>query len=77
MWGSFLLISPVLEENMRSVYAYFPKGARWFDYFTGKEFEAGRVHEVDAPLDHIPLHVRGGSIIVTQDPGMNTKLRLV
>jgi alpha-glucosidase (family GH31 glycosyl hydrolase) len=36
MWGSSLLISPVLEENKRSVFAYFPK-ARWFDYYSGAE----------------------------------------
>lgn len=75
MWGSSLLISPVLDPNTRSVFAYFPKEARWFDYYTGVEIESGRAHEIDAPLDFIPLHVRGGSIIVTQDSAMNTDLR--
>ena len=74
MWGSSLLISPVLEENKRSVFAYFPE-ARWFDYYTGKEvMETKRVHELLAPLDYIPLHVRGNSIIVTQVPAINTEL---
>ena len=42
MWGSSMLISPVLEENKRSVFAYFPK-ARWFDFYSGKEvLETGR-----------------------------------
>ncbi len=75
MWGSALLISPVLDRNKRTVYAYFPK-ARWFDYYTGKEIsETGRTHELDAPYDHIPLHIRGGSIIVTQQPAINTVQR--
>ncbi|CAF1057718.1 unnamed protein product [Brachionus calyciflorus] len=74
MWGSSLLISPVLDKNVRSVYAYFPK-TRWFDFYTGKEVETtGRVHEIDAPLDHLPLHVRGGSILVTQESAVNTDL---
>lgn len=30
---------------------------------------------LDAPLDHIPLHVRGGHIIPTQEPAINTALR--
>ena len=78
MWGSELLISPVLDYNKRSVYAYFPKEARWFDYHTGKEVEeTGRVHELDAPLDHLPLHIRGGSLIVTQKSAMNTVERLI
>ena len=74
LWGSSLLISPVLEENKRSVFAYFPS-ARWFDYYTGQEImETGRAHELYAPLDYIPLHVRGNSILVTQVPAMNTEL---
>ncbi len=72
MWGSWLLISPVLDANKRSVYAYFPK-TRWFDFYSGKEItQTGRVHELDAPLDHIPLHVRGGAMILTQEHGKNT-----
>lgn len=75
MWGSSILVSPVLERNKRSVYAYFPKD-RWYDYYTGKEVEeTGRAHELLVPLDHIPIHIRGGSIIVTQEPAMNTEAR--
>ena len=29
----------------------------------------------DAPLDHIPLHVRGGYIVVTQEPANTTVIR--
>ena len=75
MWGSSLLISPVLEKNKRTVYAYFPN-AKWFDFYTGQEIEeSGRIHEIDAPLDRLPLHIRGGSILVLQDSAMNTDLR--
>jgi alpha-glucosidase len=28
---------------------------------------------LDAPLEHIPVHVRGGSIIASQKPGNTTK----
>lgn len=75
MWGPSLLISPVLEPNTRSVFAYFPRGARWFDFHTGMEVESGRAHELEAPHDHIPVHVRGGSIIVMQEPAINTEHR--
>ena len=30
---------------------------------------------LDAPLDHIPLHVRGGHIIPAQEPANNTAFR--
>lgn len=75
MWGSYLLISPCLEKNARQVTAYFPK-VRWYDYYTGKQVsQTGRAHVLDAPLDYIPLHVRGGAIIMTQEPGINTDQR--
>jgi alpha-glucosidase (family GH31 glycosyl hydrolase) len=74
MWGSCLLISPVLDENQRSVYAYFPD-SRWFDYYTGKEVEyTHRYNQLDAPLDYLPLHIKGGCIIVKQESAMNTEL---
>ncbi|XP_071506103.1 maltase-glucoamylase-like [Diadema antillarum] len=83
MWGSALLISPVLEQDALSVRAYFPR-ARWFDYYTGTEVpetsvELGSGVDLDAPLDHINLHVRGGNIIPTQEPAnctMNSRKNL-
>ena len=37
LWGSGILISPVLEPNVTTVWAHFPPQARWFDYYTGEE----------------------------------------
>ncbi|GAB6019833.1 hypothetical protein CHUAL_001373 [Chamberlinius hualienensis] len=73
MWGSALHIAPVLEEGANSVNVYFPN-ARWFNYYTGAEIvTTGTNVTVSAPLDGpIPLHVRGGYIIPTQDPAANT-----
>lgn len=36
LWGSGLLISPVLEQGMVTVDAYFPAD-RWFSYYDGQE----------------------------------------
>lgn len=33
MWGSGLLITPVVEKGDTSVQAYFP-GGEWYDYYT-------------------------------------------
>ena len=66
------MISPVVNPNTRTVFAYFPK-ARWFDFYTGLEIpETGRIHEIDAPSDYLPLHIRGDSLLVTQEPANNT-----
>nr|XP_023423179.1 uncharacterized protein LOC100714419 [Cavia porcellus] len=72
--GPALLVSPVLEPDARSVNAYFP-GARWYDYYTGMDINArGQWKDLEAPLDHINLHVRGGNILPLQEPALNTHL---
>ena len=37
MFGSSMLVAPVLEAGATSVEAYLPTGARWFDAHTGQE----------------------------------------
>ncbi|XP_074615489.1 putative maltase-glucoamylase 2 isoform X3 [Acropora palmata] len=72
LWGPNLLISPVLEKGKTSVEAYFPD-SRWYNYYTGKEMHTRQKHVIlQAPRDHIPLHVRGGHIIPVQEPANNT-----
>uniref|UniRef100_A0A8I6AK41 Maltase-glucoamylase 2 n=1 Tax=Rattus norvegicus TaxID=10116 RepID=A0A8I6AK41_RAT len=72
--GPAFLVSPVLEPNARTVAAYFPK-ARWYDYYTGVDINArGEWKTLQAPLEYINLHVRGGYILPWQEPAMNTQL---
>jgi maltase-glucoamylase len=69
--GSNVLISPVLEENKTKLAAYMPSGL-WYSYYDGQLFNKIGWTELDAPLDFIPIHIRGGSIIPTQEPANNT-----
>lgn len=71
LWGSGLLISPVIYQGKTSIEAYLPVQARWYSYYDGKEVNAGWVR-LAAPRDFIPLHVRGGSILPTQTAAKNT-----
>ncbi|XP_072852258.2 sucrase-isomaltase, intestinal isoform X2 [Pogona vitticeps] len=72
LWGPALMISPVLDEGAVTVNAYIPD-ARWYDYHTGKDIGVRKQFQVlDAPLEHINLHVRGGYIIPWQVPGITT-----
>ncbi|XP_052029484.1 maltase-glucoamylase [Apodemus sylvaticus] len=72
--GPAFLVSPVLEPNARTVAAYFPR-ARWYDYYTGVDINAmGEWKTLQAPLEHINLHIRGGYILPWQEPAMNTEL---
>ncbi|XP_065700522.1 sucrase-isomaltase, intestinal [Patagioenas fasciata] len=72
LWGPGLLISPVMQENARTVNAYFPN-ARWYDYHTDEDIGArGEFKVLEAPLEHINLHIRGGHILAWQRPANTT-----
>ena len=47
----------------KSFNVYLPKGASWYDYWTGKLHQGGRYVSVSAKLDDIPLFVKAGSIV--------------
>ncbi|XP_013407693.1 lysosomal alpha-glucosidase-like [Lingula anatina] len=68
MWGSGLMISPVLDQGQTEVRAYFPDDT-WYDYYTGEPVPGGHTILLSAPLEKINLHVRGATIIPTQPPG--------
>ncbi|XP_048170897.1 maltase-glucoamylase-like [Corvus hawaiiensis] len=72
LWGPALLISPVMQPDARSVEAYFPN-ARWYDYYTEADTGfRGQLQTLQAPLDHINLHIRGGYILPWQIPANTT-----
>jgi len=74
LWGSGFMITPVLEQSATSVRAYFPN-ARFFSYYTGaEEATKGGSTTLSAPTGFINLHVRGGSILPTQEHARNTEL---
>jgi len=68
--GKGLLITPVIEEGKTSVEGYFPEGI-WYDWYDHKTTITGPTTRVlDAPIEHIPVHIRGGQIITTQGPSL-------
>ncbi|XP_033018828.1 maltase-glucoamylase, intestinal-like [Lacerta agilis] len=74
LWGSAFMIAPVLQEGARSVDVYFPE-APWFDYYTGDKVPDSSHRKrvkVNAPLEKIPLFIRGGYILPTQAPAVRT-----
>ncbi len=60
-YGPDVLVAPVLYEGQKSRSVYLPKGERWKEYFTGKEYEGGQTVEAQTPLDVIPVFVRQGA----------------
>ena len=72
LWDS-LLFSPVLTQGATSVTAYLPAG-RWYDFYTHEPlgFPQGMSVLLPAPLEKIPIHIRGGKIVPTQTPAYTT-----
>jgi alpha-glucosidase len=77
MLGPALLITPVLVPNVDTVQGVFPgvgEGEKWYDWYSLKGVEAKAQENVTlaAPLEHINVHVRGGSVLPLQEPGYTT-----
>jgi len=73
LWGQAFMISPVLEEKKTTVQVYFPDDV-WYDYYTGARMASTGELTLQAAVDHINLHIRGGFILPAQKPALNTML---
>ena len=75
MFGPALLVTPItqpmyyaanssaLKDAVKSRPVYLPKGADWYDFWTGKYYTGGQTIITDAPIELMPLYVRAGSIV--------------
>uniref|UniRef100_A0A914EBC2 P-type domain-containing protein n=1 Tax=Acrobeloides nanus TaxID=290746 RepID=A0A914EBC2_9BILA len=75
LWGSALMIAPVLYQGAVTVDVYLPSEAIWYslyDYFYGTQISTGH-QTFTAPWDYlIPVFVRGGYILPRQRPSTTT-----
>lgn len=67
--GEALLVAPLREAGVQERSVYLPAGI-WYDFWTGERIEVepgpegtGRSVVAEAPLERLPLYVRGGRII--------------
>jgi alpha-glucosidase len=65
LFGSDLLVAPVLREAASKREVYLPAGD-WFDFWTGTRHEGGRSMDVSVNLDTVPVYVRGGALVFRQ-----------
>ena len=42
---------------------YLPKGATWYDFWTGKQYKGGQDVTLETSFDRVPMFVRAGSIL--------------
>ncbi|XP_023648457.2 sucrase-isomaltase, intestinal isoform X1 [Paramormyrops kingsleyae] len=72
LWGSDLLITPVLEPGVETINAYIPD-AVWYDYDTEERLPFRKQHiNMNLTADKLGLHIRGGAILPTQRPAVTT-----
>ena len=60
--GPDLLVAPVIVPGAVGKQIYLPSG-NWIDYWTGALIRGGRVVIAPAPMDRIPVFVRGGALM--------------
>jgi alpha-D-xyloside xylohydrolase len=74
MFGKSILVCPVTvpmyskDTNedfgpVKTKELYLPKGADWFDFWTGNKYSGGQTIKKETPIDIIPLYIKAGSIL--------------
>ncbi|MBE9167442.1 glycoside hydrolase family 31 protein [Pleurocapsales cyanobacterium LEGE 06147] len=64
--GDAFLVCPILEEGARQREVIVPQG-HWYGFWNDTVIEGGKKLTFDAPLKQIPLLVKAGSIIPTEE----------
>lgn len=77
--GGAILVTPVLEQGASSVDGVFPGSGDgttvWYDWYNQTAVSGvsrGQNVTIDAPLGHIPVYIRGGYVVPTQEPALTT-----
>ncbi len=70
MIGPQLMIAPVYQPGARRRLVELPPGD-WYDFRTGRRVDPGPL-VADAPLDALPVYVRGGSILTLGEVRQST-----
>lgn len=60
--GRYLMAAPIAAPGLTARQVYLPEG-EWFDWWEGTRYEGGQYILAEAPLNRLPLYVRGGAII--------------
>ena len=50
-------------SETKTAVKYLPKGAKWYDFWTNKQYKGGQNVTIETTLDRVPMFVRAGSIL--------------
>jgi alpha-D-xyloside xylohydrolase len=65
MFGPAFLINPMYEFKARSRQVYLPKGADWYEFYSGQKLHGGQSIMAAAPYERMPIYVKAGAIVPT------------
>ncbi|WP_439183449.1 TIM-barrel domain-containing protein [Carboxylicivirga taeanensis] len=71
LWGNDILVSPVVENGIKSQSVYLPANQVWINYFTGEEHQGGQHVNVPVDINTIPVFIRAGAFIPMVPPVNN------
>ncbi|MBQ8713285.1 MAG: DUF5110 domain-containing protein [Prevotella sp.] len=55
---------PVVDfSGVKTATKYLPKGATWYDFWTGRQYKGGQTVILQTTFDRVPMFVRAGSIV--------------
>ena len=60
MFGSEILVAPVLDAGVKEREVYLPKGAEWVLSSTGETYKGGQTIKVSTPIEYIPIFTKVG-----------------
>ena len=60
MFGSDILVAPIVRPKATSRTVYLPAGASWTLANTGDVYEGGKAYEIEAPIETLPVFLRNG-----------------
>ena len=63
LFGRNMLVAPVTAYGGRERSVYLPKGADWYDLYTGELHKGGSTPTIQAPETRIPVLVKAGAIV--------------
>lgn len=72
MFGSDMLVAPLMERGRDYRIVYFPEG-NWYHFETNERFEGKKAHAIKMPLGTVPAFVREGAIIPLTEVMQHTK----
>ncbi|MDP3312452.1 TIM-barrel domain-containing protein [Lutibacter sp.] len=74
LWGTNILVSPVVKSGIKEQEVTFPVNANWFNFYTDEKVAGGKSMTVNLVEESIPTYVRGGSFIPMIKSIQNTTL---